>query len=180
MQFRKTVTVFLFAIVLISIYQISTGTGTSFIGDVLARVQHARQFFSVPAASLHESVIIWLYRILFLMGFAMTVLMTIDCALNKREVFWFIVLWLLGPFGGIVYLLYFQRQVTFPFVIWSLFDSGSENPTQTRRCSRCQRSGIGLSEYDDGKAVHYICDMCRAEMEIRRDLNTGNNEDETD
>jgi len=180
MKLRKTVTAFLFAAILLSIYQISIRTGNFSFDEVLTRAQDLREFFSVLAVPQHDSAIIWFYRLLLLLGFAMTVLMTIDCALNKREVFWFVVLWVLGPFGGIVYLLYFQRQVSFPFAIWSLFDSGSENPTQARRCSRCQRSGIGLSEYDDGKAVHFICDMCRAEMEIRRDLNTGNDEEETD
>jgi len=177
MRFRTFITLFLFAVLLISIHQITAQTCTSNPDNIITRVQQVREFFSIRALE-SGPVILWLSRILFSLGILFTILMTIDCALNKREIYWFIVLWLLGPFGGIVYLLYFQNQVTFPFRIWSPAGSDNLNATQTRRCFRCQRSGVRLSPCDDGREVHYLCDMCRSEIELRRDLNTGDGEEE--
>jgi hypothetical protein len=106
-------------------------------------------------------------HILLGLGLILTILMTIDCALNRRDVHWFFVLWLLGPVGGIVYIIYFRELITFPFPTADLFKALS--PTEARRCPRCGRSGITLVPFEEGRQGYMLCELCRAEMELRRD-----------
>jgi len=110
------------------------------------------------------------FHTLLALGLILTLLMTIDCALNRREIFWFFVLWLLGPLGGLVYLLYHREQVTFPapLIPPGLFDN--LGATASRRCSRCHRSGVRLVPHEEGRTVHHICELCRDEAEVRKDI----------
>ncbi|HEY3999982.1 MAG TPA: hypothetical protein VGO93_13995 [Candidatus Xenobia bacterium] len=102
-----------------------------------------------------------------ILGFLLTVLMMIDCALNRRDLYWFVILVLLGPFGGLVYLIYHYRSVTFPVNFARLID-GLGQGRALKRCSRCFRSVDRLEPYEDGRSTIYICNMCKSEMEILR------------
>jgi hypothetical protein len=111
-----------------------------------------------------------LWTVLFYLGLLLTLLMTIDCALNKRDLFWFFILWILGPLGGAVYLIYHQEQVTFPVQVVPPGFFKNLAATCARRCMRCQRSGVRLVSFEDGRQTHYMCELCRDELKLSRNI----------
>ena len=96
------------------------------------------------------------------------VLMLIDCALNRRDLYWFFIIIILGPFGGPAYLLYNWNTVTFPFPVARTFANLKRPGAAGKTCSRCFRRVNRLEPFEDGRSVQYICRMCKAEMEILR------------
>lgn len=99
-----------------------------------------------------------LLRLLLPVGMVLSLLMLVDCALNKRPLTWFFILILLGPLGGLVYLIYHWQYVTFP----AAFGGGGRG---YRRCPRCRRSAERLFEYRDGRSLLHLCGMCKSEIE---------------
>lgn len=91
-----------------------------------------------------------------------TIYLTIDCAKKRRDLFWFFILWALFGIGALIYIIYFWEQVTAP-----LKSAGSR---KMGRCQRCSRPGVHLAPFEDGRSVQYLCDMCRAEIELMRKL----------
>ena len=98
----------------------------------------------------------------------LTLLMLIDCAVNRRELYWFFVLIFLGPLGGLVYLIYYFQSVTFPFKVAQASQGLSIGGNVLKRCPRCFRAVNRLFQVEDGRTVRYICTMCKAEMEVLR------------
>lgn len=82
----------------------------------------------------------------------------------RRGTAWFLIVVLLGPFGGLFYL---AAQLK-----WIKFEPGkrpdSTEATATRRCPSCQRPAGSLYEVDDGRTKLHLCAMCKSELEFRR------------
>ncbi|MHB2021003.1 MAG: hypothetical protein ACYCW6_29035 [Candidatus Xenobia bacterium] len=97
----------------------------------------------------------------------LSILMLIDCAINRRDLYWFFVVFFLGPFGGIVYLCYHWHSVTFPLAPARL-SAGGPQRRGGKVCTRCFQQVNRLEPYQDGRAMHYLCAMCRSEMDILR------------
>jgi len=106
-------------------------------------------------------------NILVGVGLLLTLLMIIDCAINRRDLYWFFILVILGPLGGLVYLIYHFQSVTFPFKMSGGFSLGFGGGA-LKRCPRCFRAVNRLLPYEDGRTVRYICTMCKSEMELLR------------
>jgi len=98
----------------------------------------------------------------------LTILMVIDCAINRRELYWFFILVFLGPLGGIAYLIYHYQYVTFPFRVAQLNFASGGGGSGIRRCPRCFRQVDRLVDYEDGRRVLHLCPMCVAEMDFAR------------
>lgn len=96
----------------------------------------------------------------------LTVLMVIDCALNRRDLYWFFILIFLGPLGGIAYLVYHWQYVTFPFRVAQIGARGGYSTI--RRCPRCHRPAPQLFPYEDARRTLMLCQMCVAEMDFAR------------
>lgn len=101
-------------------------------------------------------------------GWVLSLALVIDCAKNRRDLLWFFILFL--PFGSIAYLVYFWESITFPFPVARTFRSLTGGRNQAKRCSRCQQLTPKLEPFEDGRSVHFLCSMCRAELELTRKL----------
>ncbi len=141
-------------------------------------------------------------EILFGVGWLFTLAMAVECYRRRRSPYWYWVLFVPGPLGGLAYLLYSrdahysQRglqpsyhtvtplrrgQPDFLSVLkqWKAprkAATGTVTPISSGRrarggkvnCSRCLRQVDRLVPYEDGRVKHYACEMCVAEIELRR------------
>ena len=104
-----------------------------------------------------------LLDILLPIGIVLTLLALGHCLVTRRGTAWFLITLLLGPLGGLIYIAgYFDLLPFRP--------PGAPEPTETasRRCPRCHQPAGLLHEYQDGRKVIQICQMCKSEMELRR------------
>lgn len=143
----------------------------STVADRLQVLLDAREIVKSGILSIYENPMMRIFlSILFLFATILTIFMTIDCAVNKREAYWFVILWMLFPAGAVCYLIYFWETITVPYRVAAGFPRGDLAPSESRRCSRCQRAGVQLVPCEDGRQTIYICEMCRSEMDIRKEL----------
>jgi len=99
--------------------------------------------------------------------YILTLLMIIDCAVNRRDLYWFFIIIILGPMGGVVYLIYNFNQVTFPIPMSQLRALTQGNVA--KRCPRCARTVLRLEPYQDARSTLYICGACCVELDqVRR------------
>ena len=91
---------------------------------------------------------LWLINVLFI----------IDCALNRRQLYWFVILVCLGPLGALAYGIYFFNEITFPFPLGKTWRKLTGKKV-VRACPRC---GIvsEIKAHQDGRQVHYMCQLC--------------------
>ena len=82
---------------------------------------------------------------------------------TKKGVAWALVIVLLGPLGGVFYLLAYFNLLPFkpPKAL-------QMTATSSRRCPRCHQPAGVLHEYEDGRKVLRICQMCKSEMELQK------------
>ena len=159
---KKIVTVFLILVILISIQQIIAHRTWSASGERMERLQQGRSIFPAGLQIMSEhSLIRFVLAIIALIGLVLTIGMSIDCAMNRRDAYWFLILWLLAPIGVVWYMIYFWDQITFPCKIASLDLCGCQGALRIARCPLCQRSGVKLVPFEDGRQVQHICEMCR-------------------
>ncbi|MCA9777310.1 MAG: hypothetical protein KC800_11355 [Candidatus Eremiobacteraeota bacterium] len=104
----------------------------------------------------------FLLEILLPAGIILTLLALGHCLVTRRGTAWFLITLLLGPLGGLVYLAGYFNLLPFT-------PPGAPQATETagRRCPRCQQPAGILHEYQDGRKVIQICQMCKSEMELR-------------
>jgi hypothetical protein len=110
-------------------------------------------------AQMNLMPLVWALQVL-------TVLMLIDCAINKRDLQWFMILIFLGPLGGVVYLVYHWQYVTFPFRVANLASGGGASAV--KRCPRCFKPASRLQDFVDARQTMRLCDNCVAELEQAR------------
>ena len=94
-------------------------------------------------------------------GVILTLLALIHCAVTRRGVAWFLITLFLGPLGGLVYLLGLRN------VLFQRPGPLQAEATAARRCPRCQQPAGLLHEYQDGRKMLQICQMCKSELELR-------------
>lgn len=101
--------------------------------------------------------------------YILTLLMIIDCAINRRDLYWFFLLVVLGPLGGVAYLIYHFEHVTFPFRVAQLKYTLSAGGGQTaRRCQRCGSLSPHMVRFQDARSILVVCPGCSAELEASR------------
>lgn len=101
-------------------------------------------------------------------GWVLSLALVIDCAKNRRDLTWFFILFL--PFGSLAYLVYFWESITFPFPVARTLRSLTGRRSQSKRCSRCHQLTPTLEPFEDGRTIHFLCSMCRSELELTRKL----------
>ena len=168
---KKLVTCLLILLIVVSIHQIFAGRTYLSAGDRFQALHNAWGIVKGAGSFMdgHPLIRSILYFLL-LLGMILTILMTIDCAINKREPQWFLIMWLLAPIGVTFYMAYFWEQITFPCSIAACHLAVRLPATETRRCSRCGREGVELVAFDDGRQVQFVCEMCRSELDLNRNL----------
>ncbi len=97
------------------------------------------------------------------LGLVLSFLALVHCGWQRKGVAWFLIIVLLGPLGGLLYLACYMGWITF-----SKLPSPSIAATSIRRCPRCQQPAPMLYEIVDGRATLHLCQMCKSEMELRR------------
>jgi hypothetical protein len=105
------------------------------------------------------------------LGYILTILMIVDCAINRRDIYWFVILVILGPLGGFCYLIYHFEHITFPFRVARLRDvsrSGRALPKAARRCSRCGSVVPRVVPFQDARSILFVCERCNSELEASR------------
>jgi len=105
----------------------------------------------------------------YLVLLALNVLMTIDCAVNRRSISWFFIIWFIPFVGSIIYIIYNRRFITFPFS-FSTFSLSMPGKGKVGRCTRCGRPGQQLFEFEDCRRLNFFCRMCISEIELLRKL----------
>lgn len=117
---------------------------------------------------MFDSLLLPMPRLLFWVLEIFTILMMIDCAIHRRDIYWFFILLVLGPLGGVIYAIYYFDQVTFPFRLSTLRGATSKlGPAPRpsgRRCPRCQQPAAVLKQFEDGRGLIYLCNTCWDEM----------------
>ncbi len=103
-----------------------------------------------------------LIRVLLPLGVLLSLFCLLHCLVTRRGVAWFLITLLLGPLGGIVYLLGLYEKLPF-----SAPETPAATATAARRCPRCQQSAGMLYDYEDGRTTIHICQMCKSELELR-------------
>lgn len=96
-------------------------------------------------------------------GMAITALALLHCAITRRGVAWFLITLFLGPLGGLVYIAGHMGWLPFnpPAPLQA-------EETAARRCPRCQQPAGLLHEFQDGRKTIQVCQMCKAELELKR------------
>src|SRR5437016_1368098 len=90
--------------------------------------------------------------VLLLAGWCLTFVMLADCMRRKRERFWYYVLLIPGPLGGLLYLFYDPAPVELPWLRRARLAAAGH------LCVRCRRElprGVKL------------CAMCQAESRLQ-------------
>lgn len=87
----------------------------------------------------------------------------LHCLITRRGWAWALVIVFLGPVGGVFYLAGIFNLLPFkpPKPL-------EQAPTASRRCPRCQMQAPLLHEYQDGRKVIRICQMCKSVADLRR------------
>jgi hypothetical protein len=97
-------------------------------------------------------------------GLILSLLALLHCVVARKGTAWFLIIVLLGPFGGLFYLAALQRWIKFE-------PKGGRSETQAtaaRRCPSCQMSVGLLYDVDDGRQVLKLCSLCKAQLELRQ------------
>ncbi len=105
----------------------------------------------------------------YILFFILNILMTIDCAVNRRSVRWFFIIWFIPFIGSIVYIIYNRRFITFPLSL-SACNFSLPGKGKIGRCTRCGRPGQRLYEFEDCRRLNFFCTMCISEIELLRKL----------
>ena len=87
----------------------------------------------------------------------------VHCLIKRRGTAWFLITVLLGPVGGLFYFAGYYDLLPFkpPKALQA-------TPTASRRCPRCQQPSPMLHQYQDGRKILQVCQMCRSELELKR------------
>jgi len=109
---------------------------------------------------LPNSEPMYLHYAIFLLP---NLLLAIDCAKNRRELTWFMILGLLGPLGAVAYLTYFWESITFPFPIAQVLRQATQAKTQ-KRCPHCNKWVDRLYDFQDGRQQRQLCSICRDQL----------------
>lgn len=93
----------------------------------------------------------WLFAIL-------NIILIIDWAKNKRPIPWLFALVLLGPLGGMAYVIYYYEQINFPIKLAQTIRGLTQKPI-AKPCPRC---GVvaELKQHQDGRQMHFMCQQC--------------------
>lgn len=97
-------------------------------------------------------------------GIVFSLMALLHCAVTRRGVAWFLIIVLLGPLGGIAYLIGHRKQLN----LLPGKTPTSTSATATRRCPRCHQLVGTLFSYEDGRTTLQLCQMCKSEMDFRR------------
>ena len=106
----------------------------------------------------------FLLNVLLPAGLVTSFIALAHCAMTRRGVAWCLIIILLGPFGGLVYLAGLKGLL--PFEPPAPKTTGPTIATATRRCPRCQNLVGVLYDCEDGRKVLKLCQMCKSEMEL--------------
>lgn len=99
-------------------------------------------------------------------GIVFSFLALVHCAVKRQGVAWFLITVLLGPFGGLAYLA--GQMGWLPFTKREESRSPSTISTKSRRCPRCHQAVGVLYDYEDGRTILRLCQMCKSEMDFQR------------
>lgn len=106
----------------------------------------------------------FLINVVLPFGLVLTLLALGHVLVARKGTAWFLIVLFLGPLGGLFYLA--------ANLGWIKFEpkraAGPESPTATRRCPSCHQLVGSLYGFDDGRVTLLVCQMCKAEMELRR------------
>lgn len=96
-------------------------------------------------------------------GLVLSLVALVHCAVSRRGTAWFLITILLGPLGGLFYFAGYWDLLPFkpPKAL-------QVSPTASRRCPRCQQAAPVLHEFEDGRKLIQICQMCKSELELKR------------
>lgn len=89
--------------------------------------------------------------------------LVVDCAQNRREPYWYVVLISLGPLGALAYLVANWETITFPVSAASVLRALGRKPV-LKRCPRCAKQVDRLHQVEQGRTVHLMCHDCQAEV----------------
>jgi hypothetical protein len=98
------------------------------------------------------------------LGLALSLLALLHVLLTRQGTAWFLIVVLLGPFGGLFYLASRLKWIK----LEPKRAPDATSATATRRCPRCQQLVGSLHGFEDGRVTLLLCSMCKSEMELRR------------
>ncbi len=98
------------------------------------------------------------------LGLLLSLLALLHCLFARKGTAWFLIIVLLGPFGGLFYLSALLKWIKFE----PKKPGASSESTATRRCPSCQQAVGTLYDVEDGRKVVSVCSLCKARLELQR------------
>ena len=98
------------------------------------------------------------YYTLYALLWLLNVVLIIDWAKNRRQLFWLGALICFGPLGAMAYTIYFYEQINFPIELAKTVRKLTGKQV-LRMCPRC---GLvdELELHQDGRLHHFMCRTC--------------------